>query len=134
MPGQARRVVDLVEERLWTPLGLRTLDPADPGYVPHYVGASERDAAYHRGTAWPWLAGPFIEAWVRVRGNSPEARARRRAKFVQPLLDRLDAGWTGTFSRNRRRRCSSHAARLPVPGVVAGRIDSRPIATRANDR
>jgi predicted glycogen debranching enzyme len=93
---RARRVVDLVEERLWTPLGLRTLDPADPAYVPHYVGGvRERDAAYHQGTAWPWLAGPFIEAWVRVRGDSPQVRTEARARFLQPLLDRLDSAGLG---------------------------------------
>jgi predicted glycogen debranching enzyme len=93
---RARGVVDLVEQRLWTPLGLRTLDPADPHYVPHYVGGvKERDPAYHQGTAWPWLAGPFIEAWVRVRGGSAEVRAQARAKFVEPLLSGLAAAGLG---------------------------------------
>ena len=87
---RARQVVQLVEERLWTPLGLRTLDPADPAYSPHYVGGvKERDAAYHQGTVWPWLAGPFIEAWVRVRGGSAEVRAQARTEFLDPL-ERLD--------------------------------------------
>jgi predicted glycogen debranching enzyme len=93
---RARRVVDLVEERLWTPFGLRTLDQADPAYAPRYVGGvKERDAAYHQGTVWPWLAGPFIEAWVRVRGDSPQVRAQARTKFLAPLLERLDAAGLG---------------------------------------
>jgi predicted glycogen debranching enzyme len=93
---RARRVVDLVEERLWTPFGLRTLDPADPAYAPHYVGGvRERDSAYHQGTVWPWLAGPFIEAWVRVRGDSPQVRAQARTKFLAPLLERLDIAGLG---------------------------------------
>jgi predicted glycogen debranching enzyme len=93
---RARCVVDLVEQRLWTPLGLRTLDPAEPGYSPHYVGGpKERDAAYHQGTAWPWLAGPFIEAWVRVRGDSPQVRAQARVKFLQPLLESLQIAGLG---------------------------------------
>jgi glycogen debranching enzyme len=93
---RARRVVDLVEERLWTPFGLRTLDQADPAYAPRYVGGvKERDAAYHRGTVWPWLAGPFIEAWVRVRGDSPQVRAQARTKFLAPLLERLDVAGLG---------------------------------------
>ncbi len=92
----ARRVVDVVEERLWTPLGPRTLDPADPRYAPHYDGPpSHRDPAYHQGTVWPWLAGPFIEAWVRVRGNTAEARALSRFKFLEPLLDQLDVAGLG---------------------------------------
>ncbi len=85
--ARARRVVDAVEERLWTPLGLRTLDPADPGYAGRYAGGvAERDRAYHQGTAWPWLAGPFVEAWVRVRGETLEARREARRKFLEPLL------------------------------------------------
>jgi predicted glycogen debranching enzyme len=93
---QARRVVDLVEERLWTPLGLRTLDPADPAYAPHAVGGPrERDAAYHQGTVWPWLAGPFIEAWVRVRGDSPNVRVHARTKLVAPLLEQFDVAGLG---------------------------------------
>jgi predicted glycogen debranching enzyme len=93
---RARRVVELVEERLWTPLGLRTLDPADPAYSPHYVGGvKERDSAYHQGTVWPWLAGPFIEAWVRVRGGSSEVRAQAQTKFLEPLLERLNVAGLG---------------------------------------
>src|SRR5262249_44912493 len=66
--ARGRRVVDAVEARLWTPLGLRSLAPDEPGYAPHYAGGvAARDAAYHQGTAWPWLMGPFVEAWVRVR-------------------------------------------------------------------
>ncbi|HET6326894.1 MAG TPA: amylo-alpha-1,6-glucosidase [Planctomycetaceae bacterium] len=93
---QARCVVDLVEQRLWTPLGLRTLDPADPAYAPRYVGApKERDPAYHQGTVWPWLAGAFIEAWVRVRGDSPQVRTQARTKFLQPLLEGLHVAGLG---------------------------------------
>ncbi|HXY32962.1 MAG TPA: amylo-alpha-1,6-glucosidase [Planctomycetaceae bacterium] len=93
---RARRVVDLIEKRLWTPLGLRTLDPSDPAYSPHYVGGPKaRDAAYHQGTVWPWLAGPFIEAWVRVRGDGPEVRAQARKRFLEPLLERLDVAGLG---------------------------------------
>jgi predicted glycogen debranching enzyme len=83
---RARRVVDAVEARLWTPLGLRSLAPGEPGYVPHYDGGPpRRDAAYHQGTVWPWLSGPFVEAWVRVRGDTPTARREARARFLAPL-------------------------------------------------
>jgi predicted glycogen debranching enzyme len=93
---RAQQVVSLVEQRLCTPLGLRTLDPADSAYAPHYAGGSrQRDAAYHQGTAWPWLAGPFIEAWVRVRGDSPEVREQARAKFIEPLLTQLNVAGLG---------------------------------------
>jgi predicted glycogen debranching enzyme len=57
------RVVDAVAERLLTPLGLRTLDPADPAHQPHHRGSpAERDRAYHQGTVWPWLLGAFVDA------------------------------------------------------------------------
>ena len=102
-----------------------TLDPADPAYSPHYVGGvKERDAAYHQGTVWPWLAGPFIEAWVRVRGDSAEVRAQSRDTSSSNPLERLDIARAGTSSRNRRRRSTPHTARLSVSGLVAGRIDS----------
>ena len=53
---RAERIVSLVEEKLWTPLGLRSLAPGEPGYAPHYEGGVvQRDGAYHQGTVWPWL-------------------------------------------------------------------------------
>src|SRR5262249_45640126 len=57
---QARHVVDTVEVRLLTPLGLRSLAPGLPGYAPRYQGGvRDRDGTYHQGTVWPWLVGPF---------------------------------------------------------------------------
>jgi predicted glycogen debranching enzyme len=88
---RARRIVDAVEARLLTPLGLRTLPCDDPHYRPRYAGGVlERDGAYHQGTVWPWLAGPFVDAWVRVRGGSNEARNDARARFLAPLIAHLD--------------------------------------------
>src|SRR5437867_10052811 len=91
---RARRIVDAVEARLVTPFGLRSLAPGEPGYTPRYAGGPrERDGAYHQGTVWPWLMGGFVEAWVRVRGGTPAARAEERARFLDPLLAHLsDAG------------------------------------------
>ncbi len=83
----ARRVVDVVERRLWTPLGLRSLDPADPRYVGRYDGdPGTRDRAYHMGTAWGWQLGPFVDAWRRVHGDSASTRATARERFLAPLL------------------------------------------------
>jgi glycogen debranching enzyme len=96
---QARRVVDLVESRLWTPLGLRSLDPAGAAYTPRYQGGpEERDGAYHQGTVWPWLLGPFVEAWVRVRGGTAAARTEARARFVDPLRAHLGEDGLGHVS------------------------------------
>lgn len=85
----ARAVVDTVERVLWTPAGPRSLDPGDPRYHGRYAGgAAERDRGYHNGAVWPWLAGPFIEAWVRVRDSTPAARREARTRFLDPLLAR----------------------------------------------
>jgi predicted glycogen debranching enzyme len=97
--SQARRVVDLVEQRLWTPVGPRSLAPGEPGYAARYEGGPvERDASYHQGTVWPWLAGPFIEAWVRAHGDTPAARTEARARFLTPLLAHLGTAGLGHVS------------------------------------
>ena len=96
---RARQVVDAVERRLLTPLGLRSLAPDEPGYAPHFRGGvRERDAAYHQGTVWPWLIGPFVEAWVRVRGGTAAAKREARERFLAPLLTHLDAAGLGHIS------------------------------------
>jgi predicted glycogen debranching enzyme len=95
----ARGVVDLVESTLLTPLGLRSLAPDDANYISHYRGSpAERDAAYHQGTVWPWLIGPFVEAWLRVRGNSRAAKVEGRARFMPPLLAHLETAGLGHVS------------------------------------
>ncbi|HYD49976.1 MAG TPA: amylo-alpha-1,6-glucosidase [Terriglobales bacterium] len=97
--GRARQVVDAVEARLWTPLGLRSLAPTEPGYVGHYQGSiAERDSAYHQGTAWPWLLGAFVEAWLRVRGNTADARQEAARRFLAPLQSHLDRCGIGHVS------------------------------------
>jgi predicted glycogen debranching enzyme len=93
---RARAVVDACERALWTPAGLRSLAPGEPGYQGRYRGGPrERDGAYHQGTVWTWLAGPFVEAWVRVRGDTAEACRAARARFLEPLLARLDVAGLG---------------------------------------
>jgi len=83
---QAAQIVNVVEQQLWTPMGLRSLAPGERDYAPRYEGdPGQRDAAYHQGTVWPWLAGPFIEAWVRVHGETPEARAKARELFFKQI-------------------------------------------------
>ncbi len=96
---RARRLVDAVAARLWTPLGLRSLAAGEPGYVGRYAGGvRERDGAYHQGTVWPWLLGAFVEAWVRVRGGTPEAKRTARERFLVPLWRHLDDAGLGHVS------------------------------------
>jgi glycogen debranching enzyme len=74
---RARGVVDVVERDLLTPVGLRSLSPRDSRYRGRYAGdVWSRDGAYHQGTVWAWLMGPFLTAYVKVRGGSPEGRER----------------------------------------------------------
>jgi glycogen debranching enzyme len=95
----ARSIVDVVEARLLAPLGLRSLAPGEPGYAPQYVGGPrERDSVYHQGTVWPWLLGPFVEAWVRVRGGDETAKKEARRRFLAPLLGHLDEAGLGHVS------------------------------------
>ncbi|WP_322044937.1 amylo-alpha-1,6-glucosidase [Paraburkholderia sp. J67] len=87
----ARAVLAQVEAHLLTPMGLRTLAPTDPAYRGQYRGGVlERDGAYHQGTVWPWLLGPFVDAWLRVYGDDAAQRANAHARFVAPLLAHLD--------------------------------------------
>lgn len=96
---RARQVVDAVEQHLWTPLGLRTLGRDEPGYVAHYEGGpAERDAAYHQGAVWAWLLGPFVEAWIRVRGGGTDARTEARTRFLAPLHAHLAVAGLGHVS------------------------------------
>jgi len=95
---KSRRLVEVVERELLTPFGLRSLAPSDPAYRPRYEGGVwDRDTAYHQGTVWPWLMGPFISAYVRANGGTK--RARERAKeMLAPLRDHLADGGLGHIS------------------------------------
>ncbi|HSE88695.1 MAG TPA: amylo-alpha-1,6-glucosidase [Candidatus Binatia bacterium] len=96
---RAKRVVEAVTQRLWTPLGLRSLAPGEPGYTPRYEGGvRERDSVYHQGTVWPWLIGPFVEAWVRVHGDSDDAKREARTRFFMPIMEYLNNTGLGHVS------------------------------------
>ncbi|MEI9936546.1 MAG: amylo-alpha-1,6-glucosidase [Pseudomonadota bacterium] len=98
-PERARRVLDTVEQQLLTPMGLRSLSPSDPAYVPHYQGGVwQRDTAYHQGTVWPWLMGPFVEAWLKSRGNTDTAKREARQRFIAPLYAHLNRAGIGHVS------------------------------------
>ncbi|MGE3843185.1 MAG: amylo-alpha-1,6-glucosidase [Vicinamibacterales bacterium] len=95
----ARQVVAAVERELLTPIGLRSLSPRESGYAPHYIGGvADRDAMYHQGTVWPWLLGAFVEAWVRVQGNTEGVKEQARKRFLSPLLAHLQASGLGHVS------------------------------------
>ncbi|WP_210187261.1 amylo-alpha-1,6-glucosidase [Pararhizobium antarcticum] len=82
---QCRKVLEVCERDLLTPCGLRSLSPDDHDYVPHYGGDQQsRDGAYHQGTVWAWLIGPFIEAHLDLYND----RARAM-EILSPLADQL---------------------------------------------
>jgi predicted glycogen debranching enzyme len=92
-PERAKSVVDKVQEHLLTPYGLRSLAPSDPQYRGRYTGGpAERDGAYHQGTVWPWLLGPFVTAYVKINEGSEQAR-RQTEDWLSPVQSHLsDAG------------------------------------------
>jgi len=88
-----RAVVDVCARRLLTPFGLRSLAPDDPAYIGRYAGdVAARDGAYHQGTVWGWLIGPFAEAYARVHDDRKTARS-----FIEPLLQHLGTYGLGTL-------------------------------------
>jgi len=94
LPEQMRAVVDTCARELLTSHGLRSLSAQDPTYVGQYVGNGwQRDAAYHQGTVWSWLLGPFARAHYRVYGDAAQAQA-----FLAPMAQHLDAACVGTVS------------------------------------
>jgi glycogen debranching enzyme len=90
-----RAVVDKVEAELLTPVGLRSLSPRDPKYVPYYVGTPyERDSAYHQGTVWAWLIGPFVDAYQRVYPDNK----KHISEFLSAFREHLTEAGIGQIS------------------------------------
>jgi predicted glycogen debranching enzyme len=93
-PSQQRAVVDVCARHLLTSCGLRSLAPDDPAYIGGYGGdRRQRDAAYHQGTVWSWLIGPFVTAYLRVYGDREQARS-----FLQPFIHHLADHGVGSIS------------------------------------
>lgn len=88
-------VLKAVKKELLTPYGLRTLAPSDPKYEPYYHGdLKARDKAYHQGTVWPWLIGPFVDTWLKV---NPE-NWQPAMTFLDGLLNQLYQGCIGNLA------------------------------------
>jgi predicted glycogen debranching enzyme len=93
-PEHMRAVVDTCARDLLTSHGLRSLAPEDPAYIGRYAGNSwERDAAYHQGTVWSWLLGPFARAHYRVYGD-----VHRAQEFLAPIAQHLASACIGSVS------------------------------------
>lgn len=93
-PDQNKAVVDACAQQLLTSHGLRSLSPSHPDYIGIYGGDRyKRDGAYHQGTVWAWLIGPFVQAHLKVYKNPELART-----FLRPFAHSLSAGCVGTLS------------------------------------
>jgi predicted glycogen debranching enzyme len=92
-PQQQKSVVDVCAEHLLTPYGLRSLAPGAPGYQGYYTGGPrDRDAAYHQGTVWGWLLGPFVQAHLRVYRDRAAA-----TRSLEPLANHIREYGLGTL-------------------------------------
>ena len=129
-------VLGVVEKRLVTPVGLRSLAPGEPDYKSRYFGdLRARDAAYHQGTVWAWLIGPWIDAWLKVH---PDDRAGAR-HFLDGCVAALDDFGIGSiaeiFDANLRTTPGAASRR---PGVLRRFYDvgrrPRPTFSRRSNR
>lgn len=123
--------LDAVRESLLTPYGLRSLAPDAPGYRGSCVGSPiERDGAYHQGTVWAWLIGPWCRAWMRVHEHSAASRGEVR-RYLEPLLEHTREAGIGSISEildgdppHTPRGCFAQA--WSVAEVLDVLLDARP--------
>lgn len=111
---ETRRVLRIVREKLWATCGLRTLASADPRYRGRYVGDTWlREGAYHQGTVWPWLLGPYVRAVARVDGRRAARIAARPS--LEFLRDHLAQAGIGTVSEI----CDGDPPHTPRGGIAS---------------
>ncbi len=97
-----------------TPMGLRTLSPGDAGYRGRFAGnMSERDTAYHQGTVWPWLTGPFIAAYLYAFGNNPFSVAYCSG-LLESMVSQMNACCLGSISEVYDGDLPQHAGGCPA--------------------
>jgi predicted glycogen debranching enzyme len=97
-PRRAKAVLEVVQQHLLTPYGLRSLAPSDPQYRGRYTGGSaSRDGAYHQGTVWPWSIGPFLTAFTKVHGGRESAR-RQAESWLSAFKAHMDDAGLGHVS------------------------------------
>jgi predicted glycogen debranching enzyme len=92
------KIVNDVKEKLLTVFGLRTLSTDDTRYKGKYLGDYNKDIAYHNGTIWPWLIGPFIKAFLKIEKNTLESREFAYNNFIKPMFNVFNDKWDGSVN------------------------------------
>ena len=90
-------IVEEVEDKLLTVFGLRTLAPNEKGYNGYYIGGFNKDLVYHNGVVWPWLMGPFLRSFVKVKDHRKKWREYAFKKFLKPMLNIFGDKWDGSI-------------------------------------
>ncbi len=93
-----KKIVEEVQNKLLTVFGLRTLSPDDSRYKGKYIGNFNKDLAYHNGTVWPWLMGPFIKAFVKINDHDETCRDYAYQNFLKPMFDIFGKRWDGSIN------------------------------------
>jgi len=92
-----KKIVNSIQKKLLTIFGLRTLTPDHPNYKGSYFGDYNKDVAYHNGTVWPWLMGPFIKSFVKINNGNKKSREFAFNNFLKPMLDVYGEKWDGSI-------------------------------------
>lgn len=93
-----KKIVENVEDKLLTVFGLKTLSSDHPEYKGKYLGDYNKDIAYHNGTVWPWLLGPFVTSYVKTHGSDSKTRKKAYKNFLQPMLQIFGEEWDGSIN------------------------------------
>lgn len=91
------KIIEIVKDKLCTAVGLRTLSPEDSRYKGSYFGNYNKDEAYHNGTIWPWLLGPFVTAFLKIKKYNQVWREFAYRNYIKPLIDLYGPNWDGSI-------------------------------------
>ena len=92
-----KKIVEKIKKNLYTVFGLRTLSIDNDKYIGNYIGYHNKDEAYHNGTVWPWLLGPFITSYIKVNGNNSSVQKYAHNNFIFPMIDVFGQKWDGSI-------------------------------------
>ncbi len=93
-----KKIVEKIQKNLLTVFGIRTLNPKDPSYKGHLIGPYNKDSAYHNGTVWPWLLGPFVKSYVKIHDNNESYRIKAYTEFIKPMFLVFGDKWDGSIN------------------------------------